>query len=68
MPKIFCLKLPDVLVKLGKISTGRNRNLTGNFRRPVHILTPLERMKIIAQIFEVVAEQKSNSEQSYLKS
>ena len=40
LPKIFCLKLPDVLVNSGKISTGQNRNLSGNLHYPALILTP----------------------------
>ena len=36
--KIFCLKLPNVLVHLGNISTRRKRNLTGNLYRPTLIL------------------------------
>ena len=34
LSKIFCLKLPEVLVNFGKISTGRDRILTGNPRLP----------------------------------
>ena len=35
--KIFCLKLRDVLVKLGKISTERNRNEIGNLHCPSNL-------------------------------
>ena len=40
LSKTFCLKLPDVLVNLTKISTGQSRNLTGNLHHPALILTP----------------------------
>ena len=42
LSKIFCLKLPDILVNLGKFSTGRSRNLTGNLHHPVLISAPKE--------------------------
>ena len=30
LSKIICVKLPDILVNLGVVSIGQNRNLTGN--------------------------------------
>ena len=40
LTKIFYLKLPDIWVNSGKISTRQSRNMTGNLHCPALISTP----------------------------